>query len=66
MAATSQERLFELLMERVSTDRYPSHHLLDRIEGAVWTSEQAVAYALHEGERPPAGMQPSMHPLLYF
>jgi len=44
MTTTSQERLFELLMERVSTDRYPSHALLDRIEEALWTSEQVVAY----------------------
>jgi hypothetical protein len=44
MASTSQERLFEILMERVSSDRYPSHQLLDRIEESLWTSEQVVAY----------------------
>ncbi|MEA2158865.1 MAG: hypothetical protein QOD66_1245 [Solirubrobacteraceae bacterium] len=44
MATTSQERLFELLMERVSTDRYPSHALLDRIEETLWTADQIVAY----------------------
>jgi hypothetical protein len=44
MATTSQERLFEMLMERVSTDRYPSHQLLDRIEETLWTAEQIVAY----------------------
>jgi hypothetical protein len=44
MASTSQERLFEILMERVSTDRYPSHQLLDRIENSLWTSDQVVAY----------------------
>ncbi len=44
MATTSQERLFEMLMERVSTDRYPSHQLLNRIEESLWTSEQLVAY----------------------
>ncbi|MHB8658901.1 MAG: hypothetical protein ACYC91_13275 [Solirubrobacteraceae bacterium] len=42
--STSQERLFEMLMERVSTDRYPSHELLDRIEASLWTSEQIIAY----------------------
>jgi hypothetical protein len=42
--ATSQERLFEMLMERVSTDRYPSHQLLNRIEEMLWNSEQIVAY----------------------
>jgi len=44
MATTSQERLFEMLMERVSTDRYPSHQLLDRIEETLWTGDQIVAY----------------------
>ena len=44
MPNTSQQRLFDLLMERVSTDRYPSLHLLDRIEEILWTSEQVVAY----------------------
>lgn len=42
--ATSQERYFELLMERVSEDRFPSHQLLDRIEAGFWTPEQIVAY----------------------
>ena len=42
--ATSQERLFEMLMERCSTDRYPSHQLLERIEEILWTPEQLVAY----------------------
>jgi hypothetical protein len=39
-----QERYFDLLMERVSTDRYPSHQLLDRIESSFWTSEQIADY----------------------
>jgi hypothetical protein len=42
--ATSQERLFEILLERVSTDRYPSHQLLDRLEEVIWSAEQVVAY----------------------
>ena len=42
--ATSQERYFDLLMERVSTDRYPSGQLLDRIEAGFWTPEQIIAY----------------------
>jgi hypothetical protein len=41
---TSQERYYEILMERVSTDRYPSHQLLDRIEASIWTAEQVVGY----------------------
>jgi hypothetical protein len=44
MADTSQERLFEILMERCRTDRYPSSHLLDRIEMTLWTAEQVVEY----------------------
>ena len=44
MSSTAQEHLFEVLMERVSTDRYPSLHLLDRIEEIIWTPEQVVAY----------------------
>ena len=41
---TPQERYYELLMERVRTDRYPSHQLLDRIESSFWTPEQIYAY----------------------
>lgn len=40
----SQERYFEMLMERVRDDRYPSLQLLDRIEAALWTPEQYHAY----------------------
>jgi aspartyl-tRNA synthetase len=43
MPAT-QERYYEMLMERVRTDRYPSHQLLDRIEASFWTPEQLHAY----------------------
>ncbi len=43
-ATTSQERLYEMLMERVSSDRYPSHQLLDRLEESLWTSEQVIGY----------------------
>jgi hypothetical protein len=42
--ATSQERLYEMLMERVRTDRYPSHQLLNRIEESLWTAEQVIGY----------------------
>ena len=41
---TSQERLYEMLMERVRHDRYPSKQLLDRIEDTMWTSDQLVEY----------------------
>ena len=43
MPAT-QERYYEMLMERIRDDRYPSPQLLDRIEAAFWTSEQFHAY----------------------
>ena len=42
---TTQERYYEMLMERVRTDRYPSHQLLDRLEALFWTPEQIHAYA---------------------
>lgn len=51
MATTSQERLFEILMDRCSTDRYPSHQLLNRIEEILWTPEQVVAYVDMLGEK---------------
>jgi hypothetical protein len=41
---TLQERYYEMLMERVRTDRYPSHQLLDRIEASFWTPEQLSEY----------------------
>jgi hypothetical protein len=40
----TQERYYEMLMERVRDDRYPSPQLLDRIELAIWSSEQFNAY----------------------
>jgi hypothetical protein len=43
--ATTQERLYDVLMERVRQDRYPSHQLLDRIESLLYTPEQIVTYA---------------------
>jgi hypothetical protein len=42
--ATQQERLYEMLMERVRDDKYPSNQLLNRIEETMWTSEQLVEY----------------------
>jgi hypothetical protein len=41
---TPQEHVYEVLMERVRTDRYPSSNLLDRIEKLLYTPEQIVAY----------------------
>jgi hypothetical protein len=42
--ASTQERYLATLMERVRQDRYPSHQLLDRIEAALFTSEQVTEY----------------------
>jgi hypothetical protein len=42
--ATAQERYLAMLMERIRQDRYPSHHLMDRVEAAFWTSEQIAEY----------------------
>ncbi len=39
-----QERYLEILMERVSEDRYPSPQILNRIEAAIWTAEQFQGY----------------------
>ena len=37
---TLQERYFEMLLERVIEDRYPSHQLLDRIEAGTLSDEE--------------------------
>ncbi|MDQ6834568.1 MAG: hypothetical protein M3016_00085 [Actinomycetota bacterium] len=39
-----QERYYEMLMDRVRADTYPSHQLLDRIEASFWTTEQVTEY----------------------
>jgi nitrate/nitrite-specific signal transduction histidine kinase len=41
---TQQERLYEMLMERVRDDKYPSSQLLNRIEETMWTTDQLVQY----------------------
>jgi aspartyl-tRNA synthetase len=40
----AQERYFEMLMERIRQDRYPSHQLMDRLEAAFWTPQQVAEY----------------------
>ena len=42
--ATVQQAYFDVLMNRVRNDRYPSHQLMDRIEVALATSEQVAQY----------------------
>lgn len=39
-----QQRYYNLLMERVRNDRFPSHQLLDRIEAAFSTPDQVAEY----------------------
>jgi len=57
--ATAQERYFEMLMERVREDRYPSHQLLDRIEASFWSSEQVTEYIDFLIEKTDASWYPS-------
>ena len=40
----AQERYVQMLMERIRQDRYPSLQLMDRVEGAFWTSRQIEEY----------------------
>ncbi|HJS94811.1 MAG TPA: hypothetical protein VJ741_11135 [Solirubrobacteraceae bacterium] len=42
--ATIQQHYFDVLMHRVSNDKYPSLQLMDRIEAALATPEQVAAY----------------------
>jgi len=47
MASTStsaQERYYDLLMDKVRDDQYPSGELLDRIEAAIVSRQQAEDY----------------------
>ena len=44
MATPLQERYYDMLMERVRTDRFPSHQLLDRIEASFSTPQQVIEY----------------------
>jgi len=39
-----QQRYYDILMERVRNDRYPSHQLLNRLEAAIYTPEQVIEY----------------------
>ena len=39
-----QQRYYDVLMERVRADQYPSHQLLDRLEAALSTPDQVSEY----------------------
>lgn len=40
----TQQRYFDILIERIRHDRYPSGQLLDRIEMLIYTPEQVAEY----------------------
>jgi hypothetical protein len=42
--ATAHERYYELVLERVAADRYPSGELMDRLEAAMSSREQLDKY----------------------
>jgi hypothetical protein len=56
----AQERYFEMLMERIRQDRYPSHQLLDRLEAAFWTPKQVSDYVDVLLEKVDEGWYPSL------
>jgi hypothetical protein len=39
-----QQRYFDVLSERIREDRYPSLHLMDRLEEVIFTPQQLVDY----------------------
>jgi hypothetical protein len=41
---TIQQTYYDVLMNRVRNDRYPSHQLMNRIEAALATSDQVAEY----------------------
>jgi hypothetical protein len=42
--ATAQERYYDLVLEKVADDRYPSGELMDRLEAAISSREQLEGY----------------------
>jgi hypothetical protein len=42
--ASAQERYFQLVLEKVAEDRYPSGELMDRLEAGLSTREQLEHY----------------------
>jgi hypothetical protein len=42
--ATAQERYYELVLEKVAADRYPSGELMDRLEAALASRDQLDGY----------------------
>ena len=60
--ATPSDRYREVLMQRIREDRYPSHHLMDRVESCLTTQDQTDAYVnllvdkMHETHYPGTGI----------
>jgi hypothetical protein len=42
--ATPHDRYFELVLERIREDRYPSGQLMDRLEAALTSREELAEY----------------------
>jgi hypothetical protein len=42
--AHAQDRYFNLILEKIAEDRYPSGELMDRLEAAFTSREQVVGY----------------------
>ncbi len=39
-----QQRYYDILIERVRGDQYPSAQLLNRLEAAIYTPDQVIEY----------------------
>ena len=61
-ARAGGDRYREVLMQRIREDRYPSHHLMDRVEACLRTPDQTDAYVnllvdkMHETHYPSNGI----------
>ena len=42
--ANAQDRYFELILDKIADDRYPSGELMDRLEAAFTNREQVDSY----------------------
>jgi hypothetical protein len=42
--ANAQDRYFDLVLEKIEDDRYPSGELMDRLEAAFTTRDQVESY----------------------
>jgi hypothetical protein len=66
-----QQRYYDILIERIRVDRYPSPQLLDRIEGSLWTSQQVADYIdvlldkIDESWYPSNGLMDRVNRMLY-